>query len=54
MKYPPPVQLPMGGSPAERLDLALRRVLTVSKEQLLKDEAKHKKQREKRRVRKKV
>jgi hypothetical protein len=53
MKYPPPVQLPPGGTPAQRLDLALRKVLTVSKLELLKEEAKLQQRREKRRKTKK-
>jgi len=53
MKYPPPVQLPMGGTPAQRLDLAFRKVLTVSKDELLKEESKLQQQREKRRAKKK-
>jgi hypothetical protein len=53
MKYPPPVQLPSGGTPAERLDLALRKVLTVSKEDLLREEAKLKQRNEKQRSKKK-
>lgn len=48
MKLPPPVNLPEGGTPAERLDMAFRKVLTVQKATLLKDEAKEKRQREKR------
>jgi hypothetical protein len=53
MKYPPPVQLPSGGTPAERLDLAFRKVLTVSKGDLLKAESKLQQQRGKRRAKKK-
>jgi hypothetical protein len=53
MKYPPPVQLPTGGTPAERLDMAFRKVLTVSKEELLKAEGKIQQRREKRRTKKK-
>jgi hypothetical protein len=52
MKYPPPVQLPTGGTPAARLDLAFRKVLTVSKEDLLKAEG-NSQQREKKRAKKK-
>jgi hypothetical protein len=52
MNLPPPVTIG-GSTPAERLDLALRKVLTVSKEELLKEEAKQKHQREKRRKNKK-
>jgi hypothetical protein len=39
MKLPPPVTIG-GSTPAERLDLALRKVLTVSKSELLREEAK--------------
>jgi len=53
MKLPPPVQLPLGGTPAQRLDLAFRKVLTVSKEELLEAEAKLKHPSEKRRTKKK-
>lgn len=53
MKYPPPAQLPSGGTPAQRLDLAFRKVLTVSKDELLKEESKLQQQREKRRAKKK-
>jgi hypothetical protein len=52
MKLPPPVTLG-GSTPAERLDLALRKVLTVSKEQLLKEELRVKQNHEKRREKKK-
>jgi len=52
MKLPPPVHV-HGNTPAERLDLAFRKVLTVSKQELLKEEAKLKRQREKRRAKKK-
>jgi len=43
----------MGGTPAQRLDLAFRKVLTVSKDELLKEESKLQQQREKRRAKKK-
>jgi len=46
--------MPEGGTPAERLDRAFRTVLTVPKEAILKEEAKEKRQREKRRTRKKA
>jgi hypothetical protein len=39
MKLPPHIDFPEGGTPTERLDLAFRRILTVSKEALLKEEA---------------
>jgi hypothetical protein len=38
MKPPPHVNIPEGGTPAERLDMAFRKVLTVSKEALLQTE----------------
>jgi hypothetical protein len=47
MRLPPPVDLPAGGTPAERLDLAFRKVLTVPKTALLKEEARERLQREK-------
>lgn len=50
MKLPVPPNLPEGGTPAQRLDMAFRKVLTVSKEALLKEEAKGKRQREKKRA----
>lgn len=48
MKLPPPVNLPEGGTPAERLDMAFRKVLTVSKADILKAEGQEKRQRAKR------
>jgi hypothetical protein len=45
----PAHNLPEGGTPAERLDLASRRVPTVPKEALLQEEAKEQRQRVKRR-----
>lgn len=53
MKHPPQADLPEGGTPWQRLDLAFRKVLTVPKEALLKEEAKEKRQREKKRAAKK-
>jgi len=50
MKRPPPVDLPEGGTPAGRLDMALRKVLTVPKAALLKEEEREKRQREKKRA----
>ena len=47
MKHPPQADIPEGGTPAERLDFAFRKALTVPKEALLKEEAKQKRQREK-------
>jgi hypothetical protein len=52
MRTPPAINLPEGGTPAERLDMAFRKVLTVPKEALLKEERKEKRQREKRRAKK--
>jgi hypothetical protein len=54
MKLPPPVSLPEGGTPSERLDMAFRKILTVPKEALLREEAKEKRHREKRRAKKKA
>jgi hypothetical protein len=45
MRTPPAITLPEGGTPAERLDMAFRKVLTVPKEALLREEAKEKRQR---------
>jgi fido (protein-threonine AMPylation protein) len=42
-----------GGTPAQRLDLAFRKVLTVSKEELLKEEGKLKQKREKQKAKRK-
>jgi len=53
MKLPSPPDLPEGGTPAQRLDLAFRKVLTVSKTALLKEEEKEKREREKKRAAKK-
>lgn len=53
MRLPTPPDLPEGGTPAERLDSAFRKVLTVSKADLLKEEAKEKQEREKMREEKK-
>ena len=50
MKRPAPVNLSKGATPAERLDLALRKVLTVPKEAILKEEAREKRQRQKKRT----
>ncbi|HXS94015.1 MAG TPA: hypothetical protein VN736_05375 [Candidatus Limnocylindrales bacterium] len=46
MKTPPPIDFPEGGSPAERLDLAFRKVLTVPKDAILQREAEEKRERE--------
>jgi hypothetical protein len=53
MKLPPAINFPEGGTPAERLDTAFRKVLTVPKEALLKQEAREKVEREKKRAAKK-
>ena len=53
MKRPNAPDLPEGGTPAQRLDWALRKVLTVPKEALLRAEAKEKRRREKKRAAKK-
>ena len=50
MRLPSPPDLPEGGTPAERLDLAFRKVLTVPKTALLKEEEKQKQAREKKRA----
>ena len=50
MKFPAPADLPEGGTPAERLDMAFRKVLIVPKEALLKEEARLKKLRAKKRT----
>ncbi|MBZ5723914.1 MAG: hypothetical protein LAP87_02850 [Acidobacteriia bacterium] len=50
MKTPPPIHFPEGGTPSERLDVALRKVLTVPKEAILREEAQEKRQRAKRRA----
>jgi hypothetical protein len=54
MKLPPPVDLPEGGTPAERLDMAFRKVLTVSKADILKAEGREKRTRERKRAARKV
>ena len=50
MRTPPRVDPPNGGTPAERLDMAFRKVLTVSKQALIREEAKAKHRREKKRT----
>ena len=54
MRMPPPISLPKGGTPVERLDMAFRKVLTVPKAAILREEANEKHQREKRRASKKA
>jgi hypothetical protein len=53
MKFPSPPDLPQGGTPAERLDKAFRKVLTVPKEAILKVEREEKRERERKRAVKK-
>jgi hypothetical protein len=53
MKTPPPVNLPEGGTPAERRDMAFRKVLTVSKADTLKAEGRERRTRERKRAREK-
>jgi hypothetical protein len=50
MKAPPPIDFPEGSTPAERLDMASRKALTVPKEAILKEEAREKQQRAKRKA----
>jgi hypothetical protein len=54
MRFPPPADIPDGGSAAERLDTAFRKILTVPKAALVKDETREKKEREKKRAAKKT
>jgi hypothetical protein len=54
MKLPPPVNLPEGGTPTERLDMAFRKVLTVSKADILKAEGREKRTRERKRAARKA
>ncbi len=53
MRTPPAIDFPDGGTPVERLDLAFRKVLTVPKAALLKEEAREKLEQEKKRAAKK-
>jgi hypothetical protein len=53
MRLPSPPDIPEGGTPAERLDLAFRKVLTVPKAAILKEEARERLEREKKRTPKK-
>ncbi|MGC9946563.1 MAG: hypothetical protein ABSF64_09375 [Bryobacteraceae bacterium] len=53
MRRPQPINLPEGGTPAERLDMAFRKVLTVSKADILKAEGREKRTRERKRAAKK-
>ena len=49
MKLPRPVDLPIHGTPSERLDMAFRKTLTVTKHELIKQEKQNKIDREKKR-----
>jgi len=49
VKTPPAIDFPEGGSPAKRLDLAFRKVLTVPKDAIVKAEESERIEREKRR-----
>jgi hypothetical protein len=53
MKFPAPPDLPQGGTTAERLDAAFRKVLTVSKDTILKHEEEEKQRRAKKKAEKK-
>lgn len=53
MRLPSPPDLSEGGTPTERLDLAFRKVLTVPKAALVKEEEREKQAREKKRAAKK-
>lgn len=53
MRLPAPPDIPEGGTPAERLDVAFRKVLTVPKEALVKEEKHEKQERENQRAAKK-
>ena len=53
MKLPTPADIPEGGTPAQRLDWAFRKVLTVPKDAVLKEEERLKAEREKKRTAKK-
>jgi hypothetical protein len=53
MRLPQPADLPPGGTPAERLDLAFRKVLTVPKAAIRQEEEAEKLVREKKRAAKK-
>jgi hypothetical protein len=51
--FPPPLNMPEGGTPAQRLDWTFRQVLTVPKEAIIEEEAKEKRHRERKRAKKK-
>ena len=50
MKTPPAIDFPEGGTPAQRLDMAFRKALTVPKEAVLKHEQEEKRRRVKKRA----
>ena len=52
IKLPTPADIPEGGTPAQRLDLAFRKVLTVPKGAILKAEERERIEREKKRAKK--
>jgi hypothetical protein len=54
MRMPPAIDLPESGTPAEHLDGASRKVLSIPREVPLREEAKELHQREKRRAGKKA
>ena len=54
MKLATPADLPDGGTPAQRPDLAFRKVLTVPQDAILKKESRLKAEREKKRAAKKL
>ena len=53
MKTPPTIDFPEGGTPAQRLDTAFRKVITVPKEALVKAEQNDRRETEKKRPAKK-
>jgi hypothetical protein len=53
MRLPEKPDLPEGGTPAEGLDLAFRKVLTVPKESMLNDDQQEKQRRAKNKAEKK-
>ena len=54
MRLPPSINPATGGTSAERLDMAFRKVLTVTKESLIREEVIRKGKREKTRMNKKA
>jgi hypothetical protein len=53
MKTPPPIDFPEGGTPAERLDAAFHKVLTVPKSAVLEDDQRRKRELEAKKAAKK-